>query len=191
MVLEMRDGDKSKFRDKGILKAVVDIIDVIAHELLGMDVWEQAEIDRTMVEVLMEPRTSGVGPERIPAQRNSCHFDEVFPHTYISTLTGKPTDRFVMPVPSFDVISGGTRAGNCSACPEFSIVPTGASSVAEDMITDTDVFHTLKFGHQGDARRGACNVVDRTGFAPRVQLNSDTSDFLTESLELDRGVLPR
>ena len=50
MVLEMRDGDKSKLRDKGMLKAVLNIMDVIAHELLGMDVWEQAEIDRTMVE---------------------------------------------------------------------------------------------------------------------------------------------
>ena len=47
---QVRDGDKSKLRDKGILRAVLNIIDVIAHELLGMDVWEQPEIDRTMVE---------------------------------------------------------------------------------------------------------------------------------------------
>ena len=52
MVLEMRDGDKSKLRDKGILKAVVNIIDIIAHKLLGMDVWEQPEIDKLLVETL-------------------------------------------------------------------------------------------------------------------------------------------
>ena len=66
MVLQMHDGDKSKLRDKGILKAVVNI-GVIAHKLLGMDIWEQTEIDKSMVRLLMEPRTSGVGPERISA----------------------------------------------------------------------------------------------------------------------------
>ena len=66
MVLEMRDGDMSKLRDKGILKAVVNIIDIIAHKLLGMDVWEQTESTRRWSRLLMEPRTSGVGPERIP-----------------------------------------------------------------------------------------------------------------------------
>ena len=106
--------------------------------------------------------------------------NEVFPYTYISTLTGKPTDRFVMPVPSFNVISGGSRTVNCLACPEFLIVPTEGGSVAEDMITDAEVYHTLKFGHPEDVRRGACNVGDETGFAPSVQLKRRI--FLTESL---------
>ena len=64
----------------------------------------------------------------------------------------------MMPVLCFNVISGASRAGNCLACPEFLTVPTGASNVAEDMITDTEVNHTLKFGHQEDVRRDACNV---------------------------------
>ena len=154
-VLEMRDGNKSKLRDKGILKAVVDIIDDIAHGLLGMNVWEQAEIDRTMLETL------GTNNEWCWSTANSsdngtlaisttvCRAgatSEVFPCTYISTLTGKPTDRFVMRVFSFSVVSGGSHAGNLLACPEFLIVPTGAGSVPEDMITDTEVFYTLKFG---------------------------------------------
>ena len=66
-----------------------------------------------------------------------------------------------------------------------------SDSVAEDMITDTEVFHTLKFGHQEDVPRYACNVGGETGFPPSVQLNNETSDFFTESLELDQGVLPR
>ena len=60
--LQARDGDKSKLRDKGILKAVVNITDVIAHKLLGMDVWEQADIDRTMVETKNDRRWSGANP---------------------------------------------------------------------------------------------------------------------------------
>ena len=58
------------------------------------------------------------------------------------TYTSKLTDKFMMPVLCVNVMSGGSHAGNCSACPEFSIVPTRASNVAEDMITDTEVNHT-------------------------------------------------
>ena len=59
------------------------------------------------------------------------------------------------------------------------------------MITDTEVNHMLKFGHQEDVRRDACNVGDERGSAPSVQLNNETLDFLTGSFEQDQGVLPR
>ena len=74
-VLEMRDGDKSKFRDKGILKAVANIIDIIAHKLLGMDVWEEPETDKLLVETL---RVILVQSE-FQRQRNSRHFDDSLP----------------------------------------------------------------------------------------------------------------
>ena len=67
----------------------------------------------------------------------------------------------------------------------------GAGSVAEDMIIDTEAFLMLKFGHQEDVRRYACNVGDKTDFAASGQLNNEPLDFLSESLELDQGVLPR
>ena len=134
-------------------------------------------------------------------QRNSRHFDDslsckcckqgVSLCTYISKLTDKPTDKFMMPVLCFNVISGGSHTGNCLACPEFLFVPNGAGNVAEDMITDTEVNHTWKFGYQQDVRRDACNVGDETGFAPTVQLNNETLDFLTDFLELDQSGLPR
>ena len=188
---QTRDGDKSKLRDKGILKAVFHIIDVIAHKLLGMDVWDQAEIDRTMVETL-----DGTKNERCWSRANSSAnatlaismtvyrastASEVSLYTYISTHIGKSTDKFVMPISSFNVVCGGSRAGNCLAYPEFLTMPTGAGSVAEDMITDTESFYTLKSDHQEDVRRGACNVGDETGFAPSVRLNNETLGFLTGS----------
>ena len=70
-------------------------------------------------------------------------------------------------------------------------MPIGAGNVAKDMITDTEVYHTLKFGHQEDVRRDACNVGDETGFVPIVQLHNETLDFIRDSLELDQSVLPR
>ena len=117
----MRDGDKSKLRDKGTLKAVVNIIDVIAEKLLGVDAWEQAEIDRTMVETL-----DGTKNERFWFGANSsanatlaismtacraCGAREASRYIYNSTLTSKPTDKFAMPVSSLNVISSGSRAG--------------------------------------------------------------------------------
>ena len=104
------------FWTRGIKKAVVNINDVIAHKLLGMDVWEQAEIDKSTVETL-------------DGTKNLRGLSEVSLCTYISKLAGKPTDCFVMPVPSFNVIGVGSRAGNCLACPEFLTVPTGAGTL--------------------------------------------------------------
>ena len=83
-VLEMRDGDKSNLRDKGILKALVNIIDIIAHKLLGMDVWEQPEIDRRLVETL-------------DGTKNKWGWSEVSLWLCISKITGMPAEKFVMP----------------------------------------------------------------------------------------------
>ena len=81
-------------------------------------------------------------------------------------LADKRTDKFVMPVFSFNVINDESHAINRFACLEFISVPTGAGCLAEAMVTVTEVYHTLKFGHQEDARRDARNVADMTGYPP-------------------------
>ena len=135
--------EKSKLRDKGILKAVVNIIDIIAHKLLGMDVWEQPEIDRRLVETLDGSKYEwcwsranfSANPTLAISTtvfRAGAAKSEVRLYTYISMLT----DKFMMPVLCFNVISGGSHTGNCLACPECLFVPTGAGNVAKDKITD-------------------------------------------------------
>ena len=111
MVLEMCDGDTSKFLDNGILMAVVNINDIIAHKLLGVDVWEHAEIDISTVETL-------------DGSKNVWGWSEVSLYTYISKLTGKPSNIVVV-------------------CLEFVTVPTGAGIFVEAMTTDIEVYHTL------------------------------------------------
>ena len=194
---------RANFGTRVILKAVLNIIDVIAYKLLGMDVWEQAEIDRTMVET-----PDGTKNERCWSGANSsanatlaiwtkvCRAGAaggvVFFYTYISRSAGKPTDKFRMPVSSFNVISGESHAGSLLASPEFLLVLTEAGSVAEDMIIDTEVYHLLKFGHQRRTYGWMCAMlVTRQGFSPSVQFNNETSNSFAESLELDQGVLPR
>ena len=123
---QLRDGDKSKLWDKGVLKAVLNIVDVIAHELLGMDVWEQAEIDRTMVETLdgakndrcwyrANSSANAALAISMTVSRAGAAENEVFPH--ISTLTSKPTDKFMMPVSSFKRDQWWKSCGKCLACP--------------------------------------------------------------------------
>ena len=178
---------RAKLRDEGILKAVANIIDIIAQvagygrlgtarnrQVAGRDwCWFRANFSAN-VTLAISTTVCRAGAAK----------SEVRLYTYISKLT----DKFMMPVVCFNVTSGERHAGNCLACPEFLIVPTGAGNVAEDMITDTGVNHTLKFGHQEDVRRDACSVGDETGFASIVQLNNETLDFLTDSFEQDQGV---
>ena len=200
MVLEMRDGDKSKLRTRVSCRPW-STSSTSSNKLLGMDVWEQAEIEHRLVESLDGTKNewcwSGANSSAnatLAISKTVCRAsaakNEVFLYTYISKLTDKPSDKSMMPALPLNIFSGGSHAGNCLACPEFLIVPTEASNVAEDMITNTEVPHTLKFCHQEDVRRDACNVGE-TDIALSVQLTNESLDFFTASLELDQGVLPR
>ena len=86
-------------------------------------------------------------------------------YTCISKSVGKPTDNLMMPVSSFNVISGESHAGNLLACSEFLIVPTEAGSVAEDLIIDTEVYHLLRFGHQKMYAKMCAMLVTRQVFS--------------------------
>merc|ERR1712125_306198 len=104
-------------------------------------------------------------------------------YEYIANLAGKPTDKFMMPVPSCNVINGGSHAGNRLACQEFMILPVGASSFKEALIVGCEVYHTLRGVIKKKYGQDACNVGDEGGFAPSVQDNNEALDVLMEALE--------
>merc|ERR1719446_1848753 len=104
-------------------------------------------------------------------------------YQYIAKISGKPTDRFVMPVPCFNVINGGSHAGNRLACQEFMILPTGASSFKNAMEIGAEVYHTLKTVIKKKYGQDACNVGDEGGFAPSVQDNNEALDVLMAAIE--------
>merc|ERR1712176_1687311 len=93
------------------------------------------------------------------------------------------TDKYVMPVPSFNVINGGSHAGNRLACQEFMILPVGASSFKEALIMGCEVYHTLKGVIKKKYGQDACNVGDEGGFAPSVQDNNEALDVLMEAIK--------
>jgi len=192
--LELRDNDKSRLMGKGVLNAVANVNNVIAPKLLGMEVTKQTEIDKLMVETLDGTQNewgwckSKLGANAILAVsmalcRAGAAASKMPLYKYIAKLAGKPVDSFVMPVPSFNVINGGSHAGNRLACQEFMILPVGASTFREAMIVGAEVYHTLKACIKKKYGQDACNVGDEGGFAPNVQENNEALDVLMEAIE--------
>merc|ERR1719159_212335 len=124
---------------------------------MGLDPTKQEEIDKMMVETL-------------DGSQNEWGW-------------GKAQDKFVMPVPSFNVINGGSHAGNRLACQEFMILPVGATSFMNAMAIGAEVYHTLKTCIKKKYGQDACNVGDEGGFAPSVQANEEALDVLMEAIK--------
>jgi len=192
--LELRDGDKGRYLGKGCLTAVKNINETIAPKLVGLDPTKQSEIDKMMVETLDGSQNewgwskSKLGANAILAvsmaiARAGAASKSMPLYKYIAELAGKPTDKYVMPVPSFNVINGGSHAGNRLACQEFMILPTGAKTFKEAMQIGAEVYHSLKGVTKKKYGQDACNVGDEGGFAIPVQDNNEALDVLMEAIE--------
>merc|ERR1719215_1659169 len=192
--LELRDGDKGRLLGKGVLKAVKNVNEIIAPKLIGLSVTDQKGIDKAMVEIIDGTQNdwgwskSSLGANAILAVsmavcRAGAASMQMPLYEYIANIAGRPTDKFMMPVPSFNVINGGSHAGNRLACQEFMILPVGASSFKEALIMGCEVYHTLKGVIKKKYGQDACNVGDEGGFAPSVQDNNEALDVLMEALE--------
>jgi len=192
--LELRDGDKKRLLGKGVLKAVANVNDIIGPRLVGMDVTKQSEIDKLMVEIIDGTQNdwgwskSTLGANAILAVsmaicRAGAASMQIPLYEYIAYLAGRPTDRFVMPVPCLNVINGGSHAGNRLACQEFMILPVGASTFREALNIGAEVYHTLKGVIKKKYGQDACNVGDEGGFAPSVQDNVEALDVLMDAIE--------
>eukprot|EP00927_Polykrikos_kofoidii_P051400 TRINITY_DN451_c0_g1_i3.p1 TRINITY_DN451_c0_g1~~TRINITY_DN451_c0_g1_i3.p1 ORF type:complete len:707 (+),score=137.68 TRINITY_DN451_c0_g1_i3:80-2200(+) len=193
--LELRDGDKNRLLGKGVLKAVANVNNIIAPKLVGLDVTKQTMIDKLMVESLDGNQNewgwskSKLGANAILAVsmavcRAGAAASRMTLYKYLARLSGKPTDKFVMPVPSFNVINGGSHAGNRLACQEFMILPVGAATFREAMNIGAEVYHTLKGVIKKKYGQDACNVGDEGGFAPSVQDNNEALDVLMDAIKL-------
>lgn len=192
--LELRDGVKERLLGKGVQKAVANVNDIIAPKLIGMEVTKQTEIDKLMVESLDGSQNEwGWSKAKLGANavlavsmavcRAGAAASRMPLYKYIARISGKPYDSFVMPVPSFNVINGGSHAGNRLACQEFMILPVGASSFKEAMIIGAEVYHNLKSVIKKKYGQDACNVGDEGGFAPSVQDNNEALVVLMEAIE--------
>jgi enolase len=191
--LELRDKD-SRYKGKGVLKAVSNINNQIFNAIAGRDVKDQVAIDRFLVENLDGSKNewgwskSKLGANSILAvslavARAGAAAYKLPLYEYISKLAGRSSSTFTLPVPSLNVINGGSHAGNKLAMQEFMILPTGAASFAEGLRIGAEVYHSLKSVIKAKYGQDATNVGDEGGFAPNISEGAEGLSLLMEAIE--------
>ena len=190
--LELRDGDKSKYLGKGVGKAVDNVIKLIAPALIAkqIDVTQQTAVDEFLLKLDGTENKSKLGANAIlgvslAVAKAGAAAKNVPLYRHLADLSGTPASqqRLVLPVPAFNVINGGSHAGNKLAMQEFMILPTGASSFAEAMKIGSEVYHTLKSVIKKRYGQDATNVGDEGGFAPNIQDNREGLELLKTAIE--------
>ncbi len=178
--VELRDGDKSRYLGKGVLKAVENINKIIAKELEGMNVFEQAEIDKKLIEIdgtenkgkLGANATLGVSLAVARAAANSLGMSL---YKYIGGVNAKR-----LPVPMMNILNGGKHADNTVNIQEFMIMPVGAKSFSECLRMSAEIYHTLKKVLK--AKGLATGVGDEGGFAPNLSSDEEALKLIVEAI---------
>lgn len=184
--VELRDGDKAKWMGKGVTKAVENINTILGPALIGKDPTEQKTIDDLMIELDGTKNKGKLGANAILAvsmavSKAGAAEKGVPLYKHIADLAGN--GKLVLPVPAFNVINGGSHAGNKLAMQEFMILPVGAKSFSEAMRMGSEVYHHLKTVIKAKYGQDACNVGDEGGFAPNIQENKEGLELLKEAIE--------
>jgi len=179
--VELRDGDKSVYVGKGVLKAVDNVNNIIAPKLLGVPATEQALIDRMLIELdgthnkanLGANATLAVSMAVAKAAAQACNLNL---YRYLGGVNA-----VTLPVPLMNILNGGAHADNKIDFQEFMIVPTGASSFSEGLRWGVEVFHQLKTVLK---KKGySTNVGDEGGFAPDIQSNEEAIETVLQAIE--------
>lgn len=179
--LELRDGDKERYLGKGVLKAVSNVLDVLAPEISGMDAVRQDELDRRMIELDGTPSKKNLGANAIlsismaaAAAAARASQEELF--SYLSDGHGH-----ILPVPLVNILNGGAHADNSVDIQEFMIVPVSSPSFSEALRMAAEVFHHLKKTLKSKGYN--TSVGDEGGFAPNLKSNQEALDVIMESIQ--------
>lgn len=189
--LELRDGGKD-YLGKGVLKAVDNVVKIIGPALVGKDPRDQTGIDNFMVHELDGTKNEwGWCKQKLGANailavslsvcKAGAAVSKVPLYKHIANVAGNST--LILPVPAFNVINGGSHAGNKLAMQEFMILPVGASSFTEAMKMGAEVYHHLKSVIKKKYGQDATNVGDEGGFAPNIQESKEGLELLKVAIE--------
>jgi len=167
---ELRDEDKSRYMGKGVLKAVAAVNEILCKELIGMSVLDQKAVDDKMCAIDGTPNKSKLGANAILGVSMAvCKAAAVVKgvplYKHIADLAGND-GKMVLPVPCFNVINGGSHAGNKLAFQEYFIIPVGAETFKEAMQIGCECYHTLKGIIKKKFGGDATLIGDEGGFAP-------------------------
>ena len=179
--VELRDDDASQYMGKGVLKAVENVNSRIAEELVGFSVYEQALLDKIMIELDGTPNKANLGANAILgvslAAARAAAQDAGMPlYRYVGGV-GAST----LPVPMMNILNGGSHADNSIDFQEFMIMPVGAPTFSEALRWGTEIFHHLKnvLKKQGFST----NVGDEGGFAPNIKSNEEAIQLVLQAIE--------
>ena len=179
--VELRDGDKKRFMGKGVLKAVENVNNIIAAELVGLDALEQVDIDRTMIKLDGTENKSKLGANAIlgvsmAVARAAADYLGIPLYKYLGGYhTNNP------PVPMANIINGGSHADNSVDFQEFMVMPVGADSEREAVRWIAEIFHNLKSLLKAAGLSTA--VGDEGGFAPNFKSNEEALKFIMDAIE--------
>ena len=179
--VELRDGDKSRYAGKGVLKAVNAVNEEIREELTGADAEDQRDIDLSMIELDGTENKSRLGANAIlgvslAVAKAAADARGLPLFAYVGGVSAH-----VLPVPMMNIINGGEHADNPIDFQEFMIMPVGASSLAEAVRWGAEIFHTLKKGLHDKGL--STSVGDEGGFAPNIASTRAALDFVVASIE--------
>ena len=193
--LELRDGDKSRYLGKGVLKAVANVNDTIKPALIGMDALDQRALDNKMLEIDGTDNKANMGANAIlavslAAAKAAAAAKGVELYEHIADINGTP-GVYSMPVPMMNIINGGEHADNNVDIQEFMVQPVGAPTFAEALRCGAEIFHALKKVLSSQGLNTA--VGDEGGFAPNLASNADALAAIKEAVsnagyELDKNV---
>lgn len=179
--VELRDGDKSKYLGKGVLKAVKNVNDILAKELLSYDVFNQKLIDRKMIELDGTENKSKLGANAIlgvslAVAKVASMESDLSLYRYIGGVNAN-----TLPIPMMNILNGGSHADNSIDFQEFMIMPVGAPTFTEAIRMGAEVFHNLKAVLKGKGY--STNVGDEGGFAPNLKSNEEAIQVIIQAIE--------
>ena len=178
--VELRDGDKDNYLGKGVLKAVQNVNDTIAEELIGCNVYDQPYIDKLLIELDGTPNKAKLGANAILgvslAVANAAAKSLDLPlYQYVGGVNAK-----VLPVPMMNIINGGSHADNSVDLQEFMVMPVGAKTFSDALKMCAEVYHTLKKTLHDKGYSTA--IGDEGGFAPNLKSNEEAIEVIIEAI---------
>ncbi|MDM7925770.1 MAG: phosphopyruvate hydratase [bacterium] len=179
--VELRDGDKARYLGKGVTKAVENVNETIANEVIGEDALDQAGLDQLMIELDGTPTKAKLGANAIlgvslAAAKAAAEFAGLPLYRYIGGVNGR-----TLPVPMMNIVNGGSHSDAPVAFQEFMIRPVGAPNFREAIRMGAEVFHSLKKVLKD---RGLSTAVgDEGGFAPTFKSTEDVLDSILKAIE--------
>jgi enolase len=179
--LELRDGDKHRYNGKGVLQAVANVNEIVADELVGWDVTDQAGIDALLLELDGTPGKEKLGANAIlgvslAAAHAAANALQMPLYRYVGGVYAH-----VLPVPMMNILNGGKHAVDGPDLQEFMVMPVGAPTFAEALRWGSEIYHALKGVLK--ARGYSTGIGDEGGFAPDLKANAEAVEVILEAIE--------